>query len=115
MCQIWSLPRVVLLAVVTVLFATESLSAQTYWPGTHLDWLRRSPAEAGFDPAKIRQAVQIAMDGESTAPNDLAFNHDMTFGREPRGEAMGPFTVRAPQTGLIVHKGYIIRRVGRSA
>ncbi len=112
MCQIWSLPRVVLLAVVTVLFATESLSAQTYWPGTHLDWLRRSPAEAGFDPAKIRQAVQIAMDGESTAPNDLAFNHDMTFGREPRGEAMGPFTVRAPQTGLIVHKGYIIAEWG---
>ena len=36
----------------------------------------------------------------------------MTFGREPHGEPVGPFTVRARQTGLIVHKGYIIAEWG---
>ena len=112
MSQIRSLSRAALPISLGLLLATESLSAQAYWPGKHLDWLRRSPEEAGFDPAGIQRAVQIAMDGESVAPNDLAFNHDMTFGREPRGEAVGPFTVRAPQTGLIVHQGYIIAEWG---
>ena len=87
-------------------------SAQTYWPGKHLDWDRRSPAEAGFDPALVQRAIDVAIAAESTAPRDLAFNHYMTFGREPLGEAIGPFTHRAPQTGLIVHKGYIIAEWG---
>lgn len=112
MSQIRSLSRAALPLALGLLLPTEPLSAQAYWPGKHLDWLRRSPEEAGFDAAGIGRAVQIAIDGESAAPNDLAFNHDMTFGREPRGEAVGPFTVRAPQTGLIVHRGYIIAEWG---
>ena len=106
-----TLPKT-LLAVCTLLLATQPLFAQTYWPGKHLDWERRSPEEAGFDPALIRRAVEIAIAGESNAPRDLLLNHDMTFGREPRGEAVGPFTVRGPQTGLIVHNGYIIAEWG---
>ena len=88
------------------------LQAQTYWPGTHLDWERKTPAEAGFDPALVQQAIETAIAAESNAPRDLAVNHYGTFGREPLGEAIGPFTVRAPQTGLIVHRGYIIAEWG---
>ena len=99
-------------SLLALLLAAGSLSAQTYFPGKNLDWERRSPAEAGFDAAGIQRAVEIAIAGESTAPRDLAFNHEMTFGREPRGEAVGPFTVRGPQSGLIVHKGYIIAEWG---
>ncbi len=104
----------VLIVVLIVALASMPTSAtgQAYWPGTHLDWDRKSPQEAGFDPVKIREAVQIAIAGESTSPRDLAFNHRMTFGREPHGEPVGPFTVRARQTGLIVHKGYIIAEWG---
>ena len=101
-----------LVLIVALASMPTSATGQTYWPGTHLDWDRKSPQEAGFDPAKIREAVQIAIAGESTSPRDLAFNHRMTFGREPHGEPVGPFTVRAPQTGLIVHKGYIIAEWG---
>ena len=76
---------------------TPSLSSgQGYWPGAHLDWERLDPAAAGFDPVKLAEAVQFAIAAESTSPRDLALNHDMSFGREPRGEAIGPFTVRAP-------------------
>ena len=99
-----STPLRALLALIALLLTTELASAQTYWPGKNLDWDRKSPQEAGFDAAEIQRAIEIAIAGESTAPRDLAFNHEMTFGREPRGEAVGPFTVRAPQTGLIVHK-----------
>jgi len=92
--------------------AVPGLSAQTYWPGQGLDWERRTPAEAGLDPALIEQAVATAVAGESTSPRDLAMNHQMTFGREPHGEPVGPFTVRGPQTGLIVHRGYIVAEWG---
>ena len=101
-----------LVLIVALASMPTSATGQTYWPGTHLDWDRKSPQEAGFDPVKIREAVQIAIAGESTSPRDLAFNHRMTFGREPHGEPVGPFTVRARQTGLIVHKGYIIAEWG---
>ena len=59
--------------------------------------------------------MEIAIAGESRSPRDLAFNHLGTFGREPLGDAVGPFTVRGPQTGLIVHKGYIIAEWGDPA
>lgn len=101
----------VLLSILLAWFPTVA-AAQTYWPGTHLDWDRRSPAEAGLDPALVQQAIDAAIGAESTAPRDLSFNHYRTFGREPLGEAIGPFTVRAPQTGLIVHKGYIVAEWG---
>ena len=89
-----------------------SLAGQDYWPGTHLDWERRDPAAAGFDPIKLGEAIQFAISAESTSPRDLTLNHDMSFGREPRGEAIGPFTVRAPQSGVILHKGYIVAEWG---
>ena len=40
--------RLVLLAL-TLTLAPQALTAQTYWPGQHLDWERRSPAELGLD------------------------------------------------------------------
>ena len=104
-------PRV-LLTLAALLLVTDLASAQTYWPGQNLDWERKSPEEAGFDPAKIQQAIEIAVAGESNSPRDLAFNHQMTFGREPHGEPVGPFTIRGPQTGVIVHKGYVIAEWG---
>ena len=89
-----------------------NLSSQTYWPGSHPNWDRRDPAELGLNPAKIQEAVEAAVAGESNSPRDLSFNHRMTFGREPFGEPIGPFTTRAPQTGLIVYKGYIVAEWG---
>ncbi len=93
-------------------FIPATLNAQTYWPGTHPNWDRRNPEQLGLDPDKIQQAVEIAIAGESDSPRDLSFNHRMTFGREPYGEPVGPFTVRAPQTGLIIYKGYIVAEWG---
>ena len=106
-----SLVRFVLLTI-TLSWTPSAALAQTYWPGNHLDWDRRTPAEASFDPTLIQEAVAVAVAGESTSPRDLAFNHQMTFGREPHGEPVGPFTTRAPQTGLIIHGGYIIAEWG---
>lgn len=103
-------------AVALLLTAAPSLAvAQQYWPGRNLDWERRAPAQLGLNPALIEEAVRVAQAGESNAPRDLALNHEMSFGREPHGSAVGPFTVRAPQTGVIVHRGYIVAEWGEPA
>ena len=112
-----SLPAVRALLCATALFLTTPhlLSAQSYFPGRHPDWERRTPEQLGLDAAAIQRAVEIAIAGESESPPDLAFNHHSSFGREPLGDAVGPFTVRAPQTGLIVYRGYIVAEWGEPA
>ena len=109
------LARTLLCAAAILATAPHLLSAQSYFPGRHPDWERRTPAELGLDPAAIQRAVEIAIAGESQSPRDLAFNHLRSFGREPLGDAVGPFTTRAPQTGLIVYKGYIVAEWGDPA
>jgi CubicO group peptidase (beta-lactamase class C family) len=101
-----------LLFLLLALVAPAPAASQAYFPGQYPDWEHRAPAELGLDAARVQRAVEIAIAGESTSPRDLAFNHQMTFGREPFGEAIGPFTVRAPQSGLIVYRGYIVAEWG---
>jgi CubicO group peptidase (beta-lactamase class C family) len=92
--------------------AASSVQAQTYWPGRNLDWERRRPEQLGLDAAKIQEALALANASETNAPRDLEANHQRTFGREPHGEAIGPFTTRGPQSGLIVYQGYIVGEWG---
>ena len=92
--------------------AAVPVEAQTYWPGPNLDWERRRPEDLGMDAAIVRRALEIANANETSGPRDLAANHQRTFGREPHGEAIGPFTTRGPQSGLIVYRGYIVGEWG---
>ncbi|MDE2676392.1 MAG: serine hydrolase [Gemmatimonadetes bacterium] len=111
--QTASRPAVLALCAAALLLTTPHLlTAQSYFPGRHPDWERRTPEQLGLDAAAIQRAVNIAIAGESQSPRDLAFNHLSSFGREPLGDAVGPFTVRAPQTGLIVYRGYIVAEWG---
>lgn len=104
--------RALTLSALVAIGSAAEVAAQDYFPGRNLDWERRAPADAGFNPALLQAAVDFARAAESTSPADLNLNHHMTFGREPLGEAVGPFTIRAPQTGLVIHKGYIVAEWG---
>jgi CubicO group peptidase (beta-lactamase class C family) len=107
------LPRAVLpaLTIAATLAFTGVATAQAYFPGKG-EWERRTPQQVGLDPAGIEAAVAHARASESTAPRDLELNHYMTFGREPFGDPVGPFTIRGDATGLIVHRGYIVAEWG---
>lgn len=85
-------------------------SAAAYYPDAN--WQRRTPAEAGIDPQLLKEAIDFAVAGESPNPRDLALNHYQTFGREPFGYAIGPIKDRGDQTGLIIHRGYIVAEWG---
>jgi hypothetical protein len=81
-----------------------------YYPDA--DWQRKTPAETGFDAARLKDAIDFAIAAESRNPRDLALNHYQTFGREPFGYAIGPIKDRGDMTGVVVHKGYIVAEWG---
>ena len=65
-----------------------------------------------MDSARLAAAVAFAIERESQAPRDLEEAHYRTFGREPFGEAVGPFKTRGEPTGVILRRGYIVAEWG---
>ncbi len=90
-------------------------AAQDYFPGRHPDWEHRTPDAVGFDAAALGRAIAFAQAHEASSPRDLALNHQLSFGREPHGEPVGPFIARGPQGGLVVRHGYIVAEWGEPA
>ena len=99
--------RTALWALVFVAFAS---GAQTYYPDA--DWQHKSPAEAGYDAALLRKAIDFAIASESRNPRDLTLNHYQSFGREPYGNPIGPIKDRGEPTGVIVRHGYLVAEWG---
>ena len=79
------------------------------------DWQRKTPADAGINPQLLKDAIDFAIANETKNPRDLQLNHYQTFGREPFGDAIGPFRTRGDPTGVDRAQRLHRRRVGRSA
>lgn len=85
--------------------------AAPYFPQVR-QWETRQPAQLGMNPGKINEAIAIAKAAESRNPRNMEISHYQSFGKEPFGEAIGPFAERGEPTGLIIYKGYIIASWG---
>lgn len=96
---------------VHILFAQKTGHTKNYFPAAGI-WEKRSPGLSGFDTAKLNEAIRFAITNESRNPHNMEQNHKLTFGKEPFGEAIGPFADRGDPTGLIIYKGYIIAEWG---
>jgi CubicO group peptidase (beta-lactamase class C family) len=100
--------RVLLAAVVW-----SAATAQTpYHPGPHDDWERRTPAQAGFHPGRLDEAIAFAKASENKATRDLEALHHQTLGREPHSQPVGPYKPRGDLTGIIVRGGYLVAEWG---
>ncbi|MBV8839128.1 MAG: serine hydrolase, partial [Alphaproteobacteria bacterium] len=99
-----------LILLLALLATPLSANAQTYFPGP--TWEHKTPAEAGLDPARLKEAIDFAIAGETKAPRDLVLNHYQTFGREPLGYAIGPIRERGEPTGLVIRHGYVVAEWG---
>jgi CubicO group peptidase (beta-lactamase class C family) len=86
--------------------------AALYYPGPGDDWERRPARQLGMDSAKVAEAIAFAVASESKAPRNLEEAHYQTFGREPYGEAVGPFKERGAPTGVILRGGYLVAEWG---
>lgn len=94
-----------ILLVATALVAP--LRAGEYFPPRG-EWARKSPAELGFDAAKLQQAIEFAIAHENPASKDSAEDLQATFGRrEPDYRILGPTQPRAPLNGVVVRHGYV--------
>jgi CubicO group peptidase (beta-lactamase class C family) len=104
----------ILCPIAALLLATTAQAQRTsvYVPGPGDDWERRAPAQVGMNAALVDSAVAFAVANESTAPRDLELAHYQTFGREPFGEAVGPFAERGAPAGIIIRRGYIVAEWG---
>ncbi|MGI9139911.1 MAG: serine hydrolase domain-containing protein [Gemmatimonadaceae bacterium] len=95
--------------------AQQTARGGVYYPGTDGLWERRNPAQAGMDSARVAAAVAFAIASETRAPRDLLLAHVQSFGREPFGDAVGPFKERGDPAGLIIRGGYIVAEWGDPA
>lgn len=101
----------VLAAAVLFVSAAFTAAQAPYFPAKG-EWKTRTPAEAGFDPARLSAAVELAKRSESASPRDQELGQAQTFGREPFGEPIGPFKPRGEMTGIIIRDGYIVAEWG---
>ncbi len=91
----------------------QPLFAQAnYFPDAGDNWQRRTPEQSKMDAARLKEAVDFAIQNESKAPRNLELAHYQTFGREPFGEAIGAFKERGAPTGIILRNGYIVAEWG---
>lgn len=86
-----------------------------YYPGPAERWERRTPQQIGMDAARFRDAVGFAVANESKSPRDLELAHYQTFGREPFGQAVGPFRERGAPAGVVIRGGYLVAEWGDTA
>ncbi|HEX8264812.1 MAG TPA: serine hydrolase [Pyrinomonadaceae bacterium] len=104
--------RFLVALVFTFAFSSGVLSQSNYYPPPGEAWEKRTPEQAKFDAAKLKEAIDFAVANESKAPRNLELAHYQTFGREPFGEAVGAFKERGDATGIILRNGYIIAEWG---
>jgi CubicO group peptidase (beta-lactamase class C family)/DUF971 family protein len=104
--------RTLILLLVLAVYPAKHLEGQGYFPPPGTAWEQRSPAAAGLDASRLQAAVDFAIASESRAPRDLELAHYQSFGREPFGEAVGPFSTRGDPTGVVLRGGYIVAEWG---
>src|SRR4051812_28472902 len=97
---------------VCVLAFSAALSAAEYFPPAG-SWAKKTPAELGFDAARLQQAIEFSIANENPASKDMAADLKATFGaREPDFKLLGPTQPRAALNGIIVHGGYVAAEWG---
>src|SRR5882724_5479339 len=109
--------KLFLSSVYTLVFITlfsQGKAVKDYFPSPQ-KWEKRSPTASGFDTSKLNIATRFAIANESKNPRDMALSQKMSFGKEPFGDAIGPFADRGEPTGIIIHKGYIVAEWGEPA
>ena len=109
----WALLAAASLAAVALSVPLRAQRGQPYFPDRH-DWQTRTPEQAGFDPARLKEAIDYAVANENPATKDLAVDIATTFSREPHNAIIGPTRPRAALNGIVVRNGFVVAEWGES-
>ena len=86
--------------------------AVIYFPDRGNVWQRREPAEAGFSPVLLEEAIDYAVMNETDIPTDLrAYLESRSTGRDDQ-EITGSVKDRGSMNGLVLHRGYVVAEWG---
>jgi CubicO group peptidase (beta-lactamase class C family) len=78
----------------------------TYYPPAGA-WAKKSPAELGMDPVKLKEAIDFALTRESSREMDFS-DQERIF-----GTLLGSVpNIRAKTNGVIIYKGYVVAEFG---
>ena len=102
-----------LLSMASLFLALQSsLYAQSnYIPPADI-WARRTPEQAKFDAAKLKEAIDFAIASESRGPRSQELGQTQTFGLAPFGEIIAPMKDRGAPTGVVIRNGYLVAEWG---
>jgi len=104
------IPAAIALTLLASALAQKASQSPVYYPAAGDNWQRKSPAEAGFSPELLEQAVAFAKTQESKQPRDFS-TQVQTF-----GALLGPMPKeRAETNGIIIRHGYIVAEWGDTA
>jgi hypothetical protein len=105
------------LALCLLFFARPALAAD-YLPPKGA-WALHAPAAEGFDPAKLKAAIDFAVANETKFPpgdtgidpRDMRVVIPLQFAG-PFSDPLGPLIPHAPANGLVIRHGYIVAEWG---
>lgn len=102
-----------LFAISVSVFSQKKVTAvaPNYFPPFN-NWEQKSAADLGLNATAIQATIAFAKTSETKNTRNMEVNHYQTFGKEPFGEGIGPFSERGEPTGIIVYKGYIVATWG---
>src|SRR5437764_5742715 len=95
-------------------FASATFGQKGYFPPTG-EWERRTPEQAKFDAAKLKEAIDFAIASDAKAPRSQELALTQTFGLAPFGEIIGPTKDRGEPSGIVIRGGYIVAEWGEPA
>ncbi|MGE3466117.1 MAG: serine hydrolase domain-containing protein [Pyrinomonadaceae bacterium] len=101
----------VIVFIVFVAAAQLTYAQSNYVPSAS-NWERRTPVQAKMDAVKLKEAIDLAIASEASAPRSQELMLTQSFGRAPFGELVGPTKDRGDQTGVVIRGGYIVAEWG---
>jgi CubicO group peptidase (beta-lactamase class C family) len=97
-------------AIAWILLSPAAAAGEYYPP--HGAWESLPPGTAGFDAARLQEAVDFAVAQETRQPRDLALSIALDFAAEPYDAIIGPAQPRGAPTGLVIRHGYVVASWG---
>jgi CubicO group peptidase (beta-lactamase class C family) len=101
-----SIPCAAAAIAIFAITAVPAAQQGAYYPPAGA-WAKKTPAELGLDPVKLREAVDFAKSRES--------RREMDFSDQERifGTMLGSVpNIRAKTNGLVIYKGYLVAEFG---
>ncbi|MFT6832522.1 MAG: CubicO group peptidase (beta-lactamase class C family) [Planctomycetota bacterium] len=78
-------------------------------------WETRGPADAGFHPARLAEAIGFAKTCASETPVEIDAFIRRSFGHELFSDIVGPTKSRAETNGMLIRGGYLVAEWGDTA